>query len=206
MDEETVMENEVKEKETKRFPSAEELREELKHEKSRSRNRRIVRRTLLCVLLALGLAVIAAAALMPVYQMTGSSMSNTLSDSDIIVVMKKSTFRRGEVVAFENNGNLMIKRIIAMGGDTIDIDPSGNVTLNGSRLAEEYVSKRELGICDIKLPYTVPEGKLFVMGDNRKQSVDSRHSSIGCISPENVIGRVVLKVWPLNRLSWVGRD
>ena len=134
---------------------------------------------------------------LPVLQIYGSSMVPTLYDGDIVVSWKSSNFSTGDVVAFYYNNRILVKRFIAGPGDWVDIDRDGTVYVNEQEIDEPYVAEKALGECDIDLPYQVPETKIFVMGDNRGVSVDSRSRSIGCVAYEDIVGRLVFRVWPL---------
>lgn len=124
-------------------------------------------------------------------------MTPSLGEGDIVLSVKGGSFKTGDVVAFYYNNKILVKRVIARSGDWVDIDDDGNVTVNGIMLDEPYVSEKALGECDIKLPYQVPESRVFVMGDHRSTSVDSRNSAIGCVSEEQIVGKIVFRVWPL---------
>ena len=119
----------------------------------------------------------------------------------LLVCLKSSRFQSGDLVAFYYNNKVLLKRVIGTAGDTIEIDDSGNVFVNGSQLDEPYITKKSLGQCDIDFPYQVPDNRIFVMGDNRETSVDSRTTAVGCIADEYVIGKVFLRVWPLEQLG-----
>lgn len=178
--------------------------EQLCAELNRVKYRRRFRRTLLSTVLVL--AVVAALALsasylwLPVMRIHGSSMENTLMDGDIVVAVKGMDVAAGDLLAFDFNGKLLMKRVIAQGGDVVNIDAAGRVFVNGTALDEPYALEPALGDCDVELPFRVPEGRLFVMGDHRSTSVDSRNSEIGCVRKDQIVGRVALRVWPLERL------
>ena len=125
-------------------------------------------------------------------------MDPTLSEGDIVISVKSSSFETGEVVAFYYNNKILVKRVIAHPGDWVDINEDGIVFVNDQKLSEPYVSEFSLGDCDIELPYQVPESRLFVMGDHRDVSVDSRNTSVGCVAEEQIVGKIVFKVWPLS--------
>ena len=184
-------------------PSIELLEAELKRERYKSTYSRVLKSTIFSLLVVAAAAVIIAVLLMPVLQISGSSMTDTLQDGDIIVAMNGSRYGRGDVIAFYYNNNILIKRVIALAGDWVDIDEDGTVSVNGEVLEEPYVSDKALGDCNITLPYQVPENRIFVMGDHRSVSVDSRNSSIGCVSQEQIAGRLVFRVWPLPRFGGV---
>ncbi|MBQ9250339.1 MAG: signal peptidase I [Oscillospiraceae bacterium] len=183
------------------IPSIELLEEELKKERYKSNFGRVLRSTIFSLLVVAAVAVIIAVLLMPVLQISGVSMSNTLDDGDIVVTLNDSKYKTGDVIGFYFNNSILIKRVIATSGDWVDIDESGNVYVNGQLLYEPYVSDKALGDCDISLPYQVPEGKCFVMGDHRATSIDSRNTAVGCVSNDMVVGRLLLRVWPLTELG-----
>ena len=126
-----------------------------------------------------------------------SSMTPTLSDGDIVVSVKGGEYSRGDVVAFWFNNKILVKRVVALPGEWVDIDGDGTVSVNGKPLEEPYLTEKALGECDLELPYQVPDGRLFVMGDHRSTSQDSRSSAVGCVSEEMLVGRLVFRVWPL---------
>ena len=183
------------------IPSIEMLEEELKKERYKNTFGRVLRNTIFSLLVVAAVAVIIAVLLMPVLQISGVSMSNTLEDGDIVVTLNDSKYKAGDVIGFYFNNSILIKRVIATAGDWVDIDESGNVYVNGQMLYEPYVSDKALGDCNIALPYQVPEGKCFVMGDHRATSIDSRNTSIGCVSNDMVVGRLMFRVWPLTALG-----
>ncbi len=185
------------------MPSAEQLEEELRRERYHRRYRAVVRSTIFSLLVVAAVAVIIAVLLMPVLTITGESMSTTLEDGDIVITLNNNRYDTGDVIGFYFNNNILIKRVIASAGDWVNIDEEGNVFVNGVPLEEPYVSEKALGDCNITLPYQVPDGKCFVMGDHRATSVDSRNTAVGCVSNEAVVGRLLLRVWPLNTFGTV---
>ena len=144
------------------------------------------------------MAVLVATIWMPVLQIYGSSMTPTLSEGDIVVCFKTSDIKRGDLVAFYLGNKLLVKRCVALPGQTVDIDGDGNVTLDGVPLDEPYVTDKSLGDCNIELPYQVPDNRYFCMGDHRKTSVDSRNTAVGCVTEEQIVGKIVFRVWPLS--------
>lgn len=174
---------------------------ELKRLRRKQNSRRIFRQTVFSLLVVAAVAVLAAMLFFPIFRVTGSSMEPTLHPKEIVVCLKSSRFQSGDLVAFYYNNKVLLKRVIGTAGDTIEIDDSGNVFVNGSQLDEPYITKKSLGQCDIDFPFQVPDNRIFVMGDNREASVDSRTTAVGCIADEYVIGKVFLRVWPLERLG-----
>ena len=161
------------------------------------------RSTIFTLVVAASIAVLIATLWMPVLRIYGSSMNPSLEDGNIVVSVKDSKFDPGEVVAFYYNNKVLVKRVVAKAGDWVDIDDSGNVYVNNTQLDEPYILNKALGDCNIQLPYQVPEGRLFVIGDNREVSIDSRNTAVGCVAEEQIVGRLVYRVWPLNRLGRV---
>lgn len=184
-------------------PTPDQLQAELGREKYRTRYARVLRSTVYALITVAAVAVLVATLWMPVLQIYGSSMTPTLTDGDIVVTVKTSDFEPGDVIAFYYNNKVLIKRVVAQAGDWVDISDDGTVYVNGAELDEPYVFEKSLGECDIELPYQVPDGRVFVMGDHRSTSVDSRSTSVGCVAQEQVVGKVTFCVWPVTRLGAV---
>lgn len=187
------------------FPTVEQLEAELKREKRSRRSRFWIRGLLLIIVLAALIGIVISFVWMPVLRISGDSMSPTLTDGEIVVAYADEAVERGDIIAFYYNNKLLVKRVIAVGGDEINIDLLGNVTVNGERWEENYVSNRARGECDVDMPYRVPNGFVFVMGDRRSDSLDSRSSAIGCVAKEQILGRVVAQIWPKEEIRWIGR-
>lgn len=185
------------------FPEKEILQEELKRVKYRSRYKALLRSTLYFLIIIAAVAVLIATLVMPVVQITGTSMEPTLMDGDIVVLQKTDRFESGNLCAFYYQNRVLLKRVIGNPGDYIEIDAVGNVKVNGELLDEPYISEKSLGECDLKFPYQVPEGKFFVLGDHRETSVDSRSTTIGCIESEQIVGKVLFRIWPLSEIKWL---
>lgn len=181
----------------------EQLERELSREKHKRKYRTVLRSTVYTLVVVAALAILAAVLWMPVLRIYGSSMTPTLSEGQIVVSVKGSHFEHGDVVGVYYGSKLLVKRCIATAGEWVDIDDDGNVYVNNQLLDEPYVVEKAFGQCDLVLPYQVPENAIFVMGDHRATSIDSRSKSVGSIDTEDVVGRIVLRVWPLNTISIV---
>lgn len=183
------------------LPTREQVSREREALARRSAWARALRSTLATLMVVAAVAVLVVTIFLPVLQISGTSMEPTLHDGDVVVLVKNASYGRGDLcgVAYENK--YLIKRIIGLPGDTIDIASDGTVYVNGDRFDEPYVSEKGLGECDLTFPYQVPDGKYFVMGDHRSTSVDSRSSVIGPVAADQIVGRVLLRVWPLNSLA-----
>lgn len=157
------------------------------------------------ILAAAALAVVLIAAIwMSVLKIYGSSMTPTLKEGDIVLSVKESNPEAGDLTAFYLGNKILVKRCIAGPGQWVDIDQNGNVYVDGKLLDEPYLDEKDLGECDIELPYQVPENRYFCMGDQRSVSMDSRHTNVGCVSGEQIIGKVVFRIWPLSRIGSIG--
>lgn len=178
------------------YPSVEQLEAELKRVKYRSRYRAVLRSTLYMLIVVAAVAVLVATIWMPVLQIYGASMTPTLSEGDIVVSIKGSDFQPGDLVAFYLGNKILVKRCIAGPGQWVDIDEDGNVYVDGKPLEEPYLTEKSLGGSNIELPYQVPDNRYFCMGDHRSTSVDSRHKEVGCVSEEQIVGKIVFRVFP----------
>lgn len=185
----------------KPIPTIPELRSELKRMCYRRRYRSALRSTVYMLLAVAAAAVLVATLWLPVLRIYGSSMTPTLQDGEIIFSVKTSSFEQGDIVSFYYNNKILVKRVVARAGEWVDIDGDGNVSVNGEPLEEPYLEEKAFGDCNIELPYQVPDGKIFVMGDHRSVSVDSRNTAVGCISQEQIVGKILFCVWPLKRFG-----
>ena len=186
---------------TDQLPGTAELEVELKRVRYRRDYRSALRGTIYTLVTVSALAVLVAVLLLPVLRIYGSSMQPTLNEKDIVISLKGSTFETGDIVAFYYNNKILVKRVIANPGDWVDIDENGVVYVNHQQIDEPYVQELSLGDCNIKLPYQVPESKVFVMGDNRDTSIDSRNTSVGCVAEEQLVGKIVFCIWPFNHFG-----
>ena len=185
------------------LPGTGELEGAVKRERYYQRFRTTVRSTFLSLVVVAAVAILVAVLLLPILRIYGKSMNGTLDSGDIVVSVKTSNLKTGDVVAFYYNNNVLVKRVIANPGDWVDLDRDGNVYVNNVKLDEPYLDDKAYGETNIELPYQVPEGKIFVLGDNRSVSIDSRNTSIGCVAEEQIVGKIVYRVWPFNMMGAV---
>lgn len=180
-----------------KFPSLEELQAEKRRIKYQRRYNRVLRSTIFTLVVVAAIAVLVATIWMPVLQIYGNSMTPTLSEGDIVISITGSDYQAGDLVSFYIGNKLLVKRYIAGPGQWVDIDAEGSVYVDGKLLEEPYVSVKAFGDVDITFPYQVPENRIFVLGDHRVTSVDSRNTSIGCIADEQIVGKIIFRIWPL---------
>ena len=179
------------------LPTMEQLTAELEREKYKRRYKRVLRSTIYTLIVVAAAAVLVATIWMPVLQIYGASMVPTLDEGDIVISVKGSDFEPGDLVAFYMGNKILVKRCIAGPGQWVDMDAGGNVYVDDKLLDEPYLTEKALGDCDIEFPYQVPDNRYFCMGDHRSTSVDSRSTTVGCVSDEQIVGKIVFRVWPL---------
>ena len=184
-------------------PTTEQLERELKRVRYKSRYRSVLRSTIYSLITVAAIAVLIATLWLPVLQVYGNSMTPALQNGEIIFTVKMSEFEPGDIISFYYNNKILIKRVIARSGEWVNMDADGNVYVNETLLDEPYLDEKAFGDCNIELPYQVPEGRVFVMGDHRSTSVDSRNSAVGCVAQEQIVGKILFRVWPLEKFGWV---
>lgn len=186
------------------LPALDLLQKELKRERYKRRFQRLLRSTINALVVVAAIAALIATLVLPVLQIAGTSMEPSLKDGDIVLLVKTDRLETGDLCAFYYSNKILIKRIIGTPGDYLWINPDGSVFLNGEELEEPYVTEKALGECDVEFPYQVPENNYFMMGDHRETSIDSRSSVIGCIAEDQIIGKILCKIWPLKEFEWMG--
>lgn len=184
------------------MPSVDALEQELARERYRKSFGRVLRSTIFYLLVVAAIAVLIAVLVLPMLQIVGTSMSDTLNDGEIVVAVHRK-LATGDIIAFYYNNTILIKRVIASEGQWVDIDEEGTVYVNGVALREPYVTEKALGECNIELPYQVPDAKYFVMGDHRLTSIDSRNTAVGCVSEDMVVGEIFLRIWPIKTFGLI---
>ncbi len=178
------------------LPTLAELEAERKRQGSKTAKRRIATRVGTIVVVAAALTAICVTFFTPVLGITGESMMPTLKQGNLVLCSRAGSYEQGDVIAFYLDNKVLVKRVIATEGQWVDIDKQGNVYVDGKMIDEPYVDEKAVGKCNIALPYLVDEDELFVMGDNRSNSIDSRSSSVGCVDSTQIMGKVFVRIVP----------
>lgn len=185
------------------LPTTGQLQKELRRVRYNSGFNGMLRSTIGILITVAAVAVLIAVLLLPVLQIYGTSMAPTLAEGNIVVSVKGTNFKTGDVVAFYYNNKILVKRVIANAGEWVDMDKDGNVYVNNVLIDEPYIVQKAYGETNIELPYQVPDSRIFVMGDNRDASIDSRNTSVGCVSDEQIVGKIIFRIWPVKLAGWV---
>ncbi|MBR2913587.1 MAG: signal peptidase I [Oscillospiraceae bacterium] len=193
------MEQEIK----RDLPTLSQLTAEVKRIRYQRNFRKTLVSTFSSLLVVAAIAVLISMLFLPVLRVTGSSMTPTLQNDQMVICNKNANFESGDIIAFYYNNKILLKRVIATSGQWVNMDPDGTVYVNDEVLDEPYVSTKAFGECDIQLPYQVPDNRIFVMGDHRAASIDSRTRTVGCIAEEYIIGKVVFRIWPMDSFGAV---
>ena len=184
------------------LPTIKQVEAERKRYRRKKAYNKALRGTIYVLTIVAAVAVLIATLILPVLQIEGSSMEPTLSNGDVVLLTNTTRFKRGDLCGFAWNNKLLIKRVVGLPGDMIEIDADGTIFLNGDQLEEPYVEHKALGECDLEFPYQVPQGQYFVIGDMRENSIDSRNTAIGCIPKDQVVGKVFFRVWPFKNITF----
>lgn len=184
------------------LPTKKQVETERKRYRRQKAYNKALSGTVYVLTLVAAVAVLIATLILPVLQIEGTSMEPTLVNGDIVLLTKSTNFKRGELCGFSWNNKLLIKRVIGLPGDWIEIDTDGTVYLNAEPLSEPYAGRLAMGECDLEFPYQVPQEQYFVLGDMRESSIDSRNTLIGCVEKDQIVGKVFFRVWPLKTIRF----
>lgn len=183
------------------LPTTSEIEELYKKAKYRKLFSEKIRSTVFMLIVVAAFAILVAMLYLPTLRIYGKSMKGTLEGGNIVLAVKSNRFKTGDIVAFYYNNNILVKRVIAESGDWVNITKDGTVYANNKKINEPYIENKAYGETNIKFPYQVPENRIFVLGDNRKVSIDSRNTSIGVVSDEQLVGKLIFRIWPLSEIG-----
>ncbi len=186
---------------TAQMPTVEQMEKELHRVRYNRTYRKTLSSTIAVLITVAAIAILVSMLVLPVLQIVGESMTPSLVDGEIVLSLKGSKYDKSDIIAFYYNNKILIKRVIASAGEWVDIDADGNVYVNNVPLNEPYITEKAFGDCNIELPYQVPDGKIFVMGDHRATSADSRNTAVGCVADEQIVGRIIMRIWPFSRFG-----
>ena len=189
-------------KEISSLPTIKQVETERKRYRRQKAYNKALSGTIYVLTIVAAVAVLIATLVLPVLQIEGTSMEPTLVNGDVVLLTKTTSFDRGELCGFSWNNKLLIKRVIGIPGDWIEIDTDGTVYLNGEKLDEPYAEQLSVGECDLEFPFQVPQEQYFVLGDMRESSIDSRNTLIGCVAKDKIVGKVFFRVWPFNTIRF----
>ena len=183
------------------FPTSEQIETAILKTKYSQKYKKVLKSTLSSLIVVAAIAVLIATLMLPVLQIQGSSMEPTLNDEEIVVLIKTTRLKRGQLCCFSYQNKLLIKRIIGVPGDTVHINEEGYVFVNEEPLDEPYILDRALGECDVEFPMHVTENHYFILGDHRSTSIDSRSSAVGLVDTEQVVGKIFFRIWPFEAMG-----
>ena len=184
------------------LPTKQQVETERKRYRRQKAYNKALGGTVYVLTIVAAIAVLIATLVLPVLQIEGTSMEPTLINGDIVLLTKTTNFDRGELCSFSWSNKLLIKRVIGLPGDWIEMDTDGTVYLNGEKLDEPYAAQLSVGECDLQFPFQVPQEQYFVLGDMRESSIDSRNTLIGCVKKDQIIGKVFFRIWPFKTIRF----
>ena len=187
------------------LPTIDQIETERKRYRWKKAYFKALRGTIAVLTYMAAVAALIATLVLPVLQIEGTSMEPTLVNGDIVLLTKTTAFDRGDICGFAWNNKILIKRVIGIPGDWIEIDTDGTVYLNGEKLDEPYAEQIAFGECDLEFPFQVPQEQYFVLGDMRESSIDSRNTLVGCVENEQIIGKIFFRVWPLKDMRFFNK-
>ena len=189
-------------KERNSLPTIKQVETERKRYRRQKAYNKALSGTIYVLTIVAAVAVLIATLVLPVLQIEGTSMEPTLVNGDVVLLTKTTSFDRGELCGFSWNNKLLIKRVIGIPGDWIEIDTDGTVYLNGEKLDEPYAERLSVGECDLEFPFQVPQEQYFVLGDMRESSIDSRNTLIGCVAKDQIVGKIFFRIWPFKTIRF----